>query len=118
MVPTWNYSAVHFTGRVTVTHDADWLLEAVSRLTDLHESRRESAGLEAWSVDDAPEKYVAGQLRAIVGIELVVEKVEAKAKYSQNRSDVDRAGVVAGLRAEGGVRGEAQVADRMADDLG
>ena len=118
VVPTWNYSAVHFTGRVTVTHDADWLLEAVSRLTDLHEARRESAGLEAWSVDDAPEKYVAGQLRAIVGIELVVEKVEAKAKYSQNRSDADRAGVVAGLRAEGGLRGEAQVADRMADDLG
>jgi transcriptional regulator len=48
----------------------------------------------------------------------VVEKVEAKAKYSQNRSDADRAGVVAGLRAEGGLRGEAQVADRMADDLG
>ena len=117
-VPTWNYSAVHFTGRVTVNHDADWLLEAVSWLTDLHEARRESAGFEAWSVDDAPEKYVAGQLRAIVGIELAVEKVEAKAKYSQNRSDVDRAGVVAGLRAEGGLRGEAQVADRMADDLG
>ena len=118
VVPTWNYSAVHFTGRVTVTHDADWLLEAVTWLTDLHEARRESAGFEAWSVDDAPEKYVAGQLRAIVGIELVVEKVEAKAKYSQNRSDADRAGVVAGLRAEGGLRGEAQVADRMADDLG
>ncbi len=120
VVPTWNYSAVHFTGRVTVQHDPEWLLEAVSWLTDLHEARREQGGHEGWSVSDAPEKYVTGQLRAIVGIEVEVERVEAKAKLSQNRSEDDRAGVVAGLRGEyaGGVRGEAQVADRMAEDLG
>lgn len=120
VVPTWNYSAVHFTGRVGVEHDAEWLHEAVSRLSDLHEARRAAAGHEAWSVDDAPEKYVAGQLRAIVGIRFVVERVEAKSKLSQNRSDADRAGVVGGLRSEvgaAGVRGEALVADRMAEDL-
>ena len=98
MVPTWNYSAVHFTGRVTVVHDADWLREAVSWLTDLHEAAREADGREAWSVDDAPAKYVTGQLRAIVGIQVEVEKVEAKSKLSQNRSEEDRAGVVDGLR--------------------
>ena len=48
-------------------------------------------------VEDAPDVYVAKQLKAIVGIELVVESVEAKAKLSQNRSEEDRAGVVAGL---------------------
>jgi transcriptional regulator len=120
VVPTWNYSAVHFTGRVTVHHDPDWLLEAVSWLTDLHEARRSAAGHEGWSVDDAPEKYVAGQLRAIVGIELALEKVEAKSKLSQNRSAEDRAGVVAGLRSEAApddVRGESLVADQMAADL-
>ena len=117
-MPTWNYSAVHFTGRLRVEHDPEWLREAVTWLTELHENRRESAGHEAWSVDDAPAKYVDGQLRAIVGIQLAIEQVEAKAKLSQNRSDADRAGVVAGLRAEGGRRGEAQVADRMAEDLG
>jgi transcriptional regulator len=116
VVPTWNYSAIHFTGRVTAHHDADWLREAVTRLTDELEGRRGAAGREAWSVDDAPAKYVTGQLRAIVGIEMVVERVEAKVKLSQNRSDADRAGVVAGLRAEGGRR-EAEVADRMAEDL-
>jgi transcriptional regulator len=118
VVPTWNYSAVHFTGTLTVEKDPGWLRDAVTRLTELHEGTRAAAGLEAWSVDDAPQKYVDGQLRAIVGLQLAVERVEAKAKLSQNRSDTDRAGVVAGLRAEGGRRGEAQVADRMADDLG
>jgi transcriptional regulator len=116
VVPTWNYSAVHFTGRVSLNHDPEWLREAVTWLTDVHEGRRETAGHEAWSVDDAPGKYVDGQLRAIVGIEFVVERVEAKAKLGQNRSDADRAGVVAGLRAEGGVR-EGAVADQMARDL-
>jgi transcriptional regulator len=108
-VPTWNYSAVHFTGRVRVHHDPEWLREAVTRLSDLHEQRR----AEPWSVDDAPRGYVDKQLRAIVGIEMTIEKVEAKAKLSQNRSAEDRAGVIEGLRREGGRR-EHEVADLMA----
>ncbi len=108
MVPTWNYSAVQFRGRVTVHDDADWLREAVTRLTDLHESAR----AEPWAVSDAPAPYVDKQLRAIVGVELAIESVEAKAKLSQNRSEQDRAGVVDGLRDEGGGR-EGSVADAM-----
>ena len=61
---------------------------------------------------DAPATYVDKQLRAIVGLEVTIERVEGKAKLSQNRSEEDRAGVVAGLRAEGSGR-EAAVADQM-----
>jgi transcriptional regulator len=109
VVPTWNYSAVHFTGRATVHDDPAWLLDAVTRLTDRHEQPR----AEPWSVGDAPERYLEKQLRAIVGIDFAVEQVEGKAKLSQNRDDADFAGVVAGLRREGGAR-EHQVADAMA----
>ena len=63
-------------------------------------------------MSDAPEVYVEKQLRAIVGIEMAIETVEGKAKLSQNRSEEDRAGVVEGLRTEGGNR-EQQVADAM-----
>ncbi|MGH3424218.1 MAG: FMN-binding negative transcriptional regulator [Nocardioidaceae bacterium] len=108
VVPTWNYSAVHLTGTVTVHDDPAWVREAVTELTELHESRR----AEPWAVTDAPGKYVEGQLRAIVGLEMRVEAVEAKAKLSQNRSDEDRAGVVEGLRAEPDRRSHA-VADAM-----
>ena len=93
VVPTWNYSVVHLRGPAWVVDDADWLRGLVTDLTDHHESGRE----DPWAVTDAPERYVAGQLRAIVGIELAVTSVEAKAKLSQNRSAEDRAGVVAGL---------------------
>jgi transcriptional regulator len=116
VVPTWNYSAVQIAGRVRRHEDPAWLLDAVTMLTRLRESGR----TEPWSVSDAPAPYVEKQLRAIVGLELVIERVEGKAKLSQNRSEEDRAGVVQGLRTEyaAGGRGEAQVADRMAGDLG
>ncbi|HEV2798674.1 MAG TPA: FMN-binding negative transcriptional regulator [Nocardioides sp.] len=97
VVPTWNYSVVHLRGRVAMHDDAEWVRSLVTRLTDRHESSRD----EAWQVTDAPEDYIRKNLRPIVGIELVVESVEAKAKLSQNRSDEDRAGVARGLAANG-----------------
>jgi transcriptional regulator len=108
VVPTWNYSAVHLTGRVTVRDDEAWVRDIVERLTDRHEEHRP----DRWSVEDAPDGYIDKQLRAIVGIELLVERVEAKAKLSQNRSDEDRAGVVEGLEETGAVR-DALVAEDM-----
>lgn len=95
VVPTWNYSSVHLTGRVTIRDDAEFVRGVVTRLTEAHEAGRD----EPWQVSDAPAAYVEGMLRAIVGVELVVERVEAKAKLSQNRSVADRRGVVAGLGA-------------------
>lgn len=97
VVPTWNYSTVHVYGELVVHDDAGWLARHVRRLTGLHEGGRENP----WSVDDAPEKFIAGQLRAIVGVELLISRIEAKEKLSQNRSAADAAGVVAGLRAAG-----------------
>jgi transcriptional regulator len=112
VVPTWNYEAVHLTGSVTFHHDTEWKRKFVTRLTRLHEGGRE----HPWSVTDAPPEYIHGQLRAIVGVELVVGRVEAKQKLSQNRSEPDRLGVVAGLRTEPGP-GPAAIADLMAAEL-
>ena len=95
VVPTWNYSAVHLSGPVTVHEDPEWLRQAVTRLTDRHEGR--TADGDGWEVTDAPEKFVAGQLRAIVGVSMTVTRVEGKAKLSQNRSADDQRGVVEGL---------------------
>jgi transcriptional regulator len=96
VVPTWNYSAVQLTGTVAVRHDTEFLLRAVSDLTATHESGRDPE----WSVTDAPDAYVTGQLNGIVGIEFTVTGVTGKAKLSQNRSAEDQAGVAAGLAHE------------------
>ncbi len=94
VVPTWNYTSVHFTGPVTFHRDAGWLRDIVTRLTEQHEHDRD----HRWWVQDAPAAYIEGQLRGIVGIEMLVQDVQAKAKLSQNRSPADQAGAIAGLR--------------------
>jgi transcriptional regulator len=94
VVPTWNYTSVHFTGPVTFHRDAGWLRDIVTRLTEQHEHDRD----HRWWVRDAPAAYIEGQLRGIVGIEMLVQDVQAKAKLSQNRSPADQAGAIAGLR--------------------
>lgn len=109
VVPTWNYSTVHLTGRAQIHEDGAWLRGAVDDLVERHEAHRP----EPWSSSDAPAKFIQGQLRAIVGIEVSIERVEGKAKLSQNRTDDDRAGVVRGLRQEGSC-GAACVAEQMA----
>ncbi|MCU1666873.1 MAG: transcriptional regulator [Pseudonocardia sp.] len=97
VVPTWNYVTAHVYGELRVHDDPAWLDALIRRLTDLHESREPAP----WSVDDAPSGFVAGQLRAIVGVELVISRIEAKVKMSQNRRAADVEGVIVGLEARG-----------------
>jgi transcriptional regulator len=97
VVPTWNYITAHVYGRLVIHDDLAWVEANVRRLSDHHESIR----AEPWSVDDAPEPYVAGQLKAIVGVEILIDRVEGKWKLSQNRSDADIAGAIEGLEATG-----------------
>jgi transcriptional regulator len=96
VVPTWNYSAVHLTGRVTVHHEPEWLRMAVTDLTDAHEAARE----RPWAVTDAPADHIDLELSGIVGIEVEVTGIEGKAKLSQNRSETDQRAVAEGLAAE------------------
>ena len=71
--------------------------ELVHVLTDRNESRRP----EPWGIKDAPASYIENMLKAIVGFEIAVERLEGKFKASQNRDADDRAGVLEGLIAEG-----------------
>jgi len=97
VVPTWNYVSVHLHGRLLAVNDAVWLREMVESLTVRYEAGRE----RPWSVGDAPAEYLDRMLRGIVGLEFRVDRVEGKAKLSQNRSEADRAGVTRALRVEG-----------------
>ncbi len=99
VVPTWNYMTAHVFGQLVIHDDPTWVDENVRRLTERHEAGRAAP----WSVDDAPPAFHVGQLRAIVGVELRINRIEAKFKMSQNRRDADIDGVVAGLAADGRV---------------
>lgn len=97
VVPTWNYVTAHIYGELIVHDDPVWLEWVVRSLTDLHEAERSYP----WSVDDAPRPYVDAQLRAIVGVELRISRIEAKAKLEQGEPAADIDGVIAGLRENG-----------------
>jgi transcriptional regulator len=97
VVPTWNYIAVHAYGKVKFSEDRDLLLDIVTRLTEKHEARSE----QPWKVSDAPAEYIEGMPRAIIAFEMPISRIEASWKLSQNRSEADCEGVVAGLKERG-----------------
>ncbi|MEV0705632.1 FMN-binding negative transcriptional regulator [Saccharopolyspora sp. NPDC050389] len=107
VVPTWNYQIINVYGQLQAHDDRDWLLDHVTKLTNHHEVGRP----KEWKVTDAPEKFIAMQLKGIVGVELSISRVVAKAKLNQNRTAEDRTGVIRGL--EQGTRPEQETAAHM-----
>jgi transcriptional regulator len=96
-VPTWNYTVVHAHGRVTAIQDPVWLERHVRELT----AQQEHDQPAPWSPDDAPRSYIEAMLRGIVGLSFEIARLEGKCKMNQNRTAIDRAGVISGLRARG-----------------
>lgn len=107
VVPTWNYMAVHAHGRLTWSTDNDFLHANLDDLTQAHEAHR----AHPWAMSDAPDDFVALQMRAIVGLRFDVERLDGKAKLSQNRPAADIDGVVAGYGTS------ADPMERMVGDL-
>lgn len=97
VVPTWNYAVVHAHGAARFVHDEEWLVEMLSRLTDANEQTQSLP----WQLSDAPQDYIAKLLRAIVGIEIPIERLESKLKVSQDEAFDDRLGTVKGLKEKG-----------------
>lgn len=95
VVPTWNYVAVHAYGTLRLHEDAQFLQAHLHALTTRHEASRS----QPWQVTDAPAAYIEQQLKAIVGIEMRIDRLEGKWKMSQNRPGVDIDGVIQGLNA-------------------
>ncbi|GHE20258.1 FMN-binding negative transcriptional regulator [Halomonas urumqiensis] len=98
VVPTWNYQVVHAHGRLRLIDDTDWLRDVVTALTERFEGDRQSP----WRVSDAPDEYLAAMCRAIVGVEITIERLEGKHKASQHKPLAERQAIQRGLRVEYG----------------
>jgi transcriptional regulator len=92
-VPTWNYAVVHVHANVRVIEDTTWLRSHIDTLTDQHEQEFANP----WKVSDAPHGYIDALVKAIVGLEFTITKIEGKFKLGQNRAPADQMGVLAGL---------------------
>jgi transcriptional regulator len=93
VVPTWNYVVVHAYGHLKMVEDSQWLMAHLESLVTIHEA----ASPVPWKIDDAPADFIASQIKGIVGLEMVITRLEGKWKVSQNRSEQDRVGVADGL---------------------
>ena len=107
VVPTWNFVAVHVWGTPVIQDDPAWLRAQLEALTDSQERAR----AQPWRVDEAPADFIAAQMRAIIGVEIPIARIEGKWKVSQNRNAADREGVAEGLVNE---RGDAVMAGLVA----
>jgi transcriptional regulator len=85
-VPTWNYEVVHVHGRMVVQDTEKFVRGVVGRLTRKHEAIE----TKPWKMGDSAPEFIDGMLKAIVGIEINITRMEGKAKLSQNREDRDR----------------------------
>lgn len=84
-VPTWNYAVVHAYCKPTIIEDFDRLQILLKRLVDTHEAGYE----QPWQMD-LPQDYLHTMLKAIVGFEFEIVRLEGKFKMSQNRSLTDQ----------------------------
>ena len=109
-VPTWNYVTVHAYGVPVLVHETGRLRRFVTDLT-----RRYETGAGGWEVERA-EPIMETELRAIVGFEIAIDRIEGKFKLNQNRSEADQRGVVRAL--EGSVdRDQRDIAELMRQNL-
>ncbi len=92
-VPTWDYITIHVTGEVRFTADPGAALEAARELT----SRMEPPEV----LEAVGEEKLRAMARAIVRADIVVEKIQGKAKASQNRHPDDVSSLLAHLEHKG-----------------
>lgn len=86
VVPTWNYAVAHVHGTLRIIDEPQWVRSQLDRLTDLNERYM----AQPWSVEDAPDQYIDQMIKALVGVEIEVRKIESKFKCSQNQPQANK----------------------------
>lgn len=95
VVPTYDYAVAHAHGTLRAIDDPAWMYAFLERLTLQHEAER----AQPWLIQDAPRDFVDKLLTHLVGIEIVIERLEGMTKMSQNRSSRDRATIAEAIPA-------------------
>src|SRR5690606_11585843 len=96
-VPTWSYMVVHAHGRITIRDDERYVRGVVARLTRHHEASQPVP----WKMTDSPKDYIDMMLKAIVGVQVEITRLEGKSKLSQNKEARDIQSAGEALKAQG-----------------
>lgn len=99
-VPTWNYSAVHAEGVSRVIAEPAGVDALLEELSDFHESRRHDLhDGKFWKLTKLPADKLERLRKGIVAFEISIDRLDYKAKLSQNKHAGDFAAVMAKLAA-------------------
>jgi transcriptional regulator len=90
-VPTWNYQIVHAYCQPQIYTDNASLHQAVSLLTAQYEDHSK------YNIDMLSQRFLAMELRGIVGFRLHVDRFEASFKLSQTRDAESHTTIIAEL---------------------
>lgn len=113
VVPTWNYVAVHATGKVKLVEEPSKLLDIVRRYVEVYESSMP----EPWQLNTADPEFIEKLLDAIVGFTIEISSIEGKWKLNQNHSEERRQKIITGLQTRPG-ENNSQIAELMRETLG
>ena len=94
VVPTWNYVAVHVTGKIQLVEEQTQLLDIVLRYVNVYEASMP----EPWQLNSAEPEFIEKLLDAIVGFTIEISSIEGKWKLNQNHPEARRQKVIAGLK--------------------
>ena len=96
VAPSWNFAAVHATGTIRFIDDPHWVRSHLDALVHAHESGRGAP----WSLGEAPGKFIDDLIARLIGLEIVIGRLEGKRFMSQHRTPADRESLAKHLRAE------------------
>jgi transcriptional regulator len=91
-VPTWNYIAAHVYGKIQII-EGDQLRLSLKHLIDKYE--KDSANPA--SIEKLSPEYITRAMSSIVGFEIIITKIEASYKLSQNRDEVNYNNIISEL---------------------
>jgi transcriptional regulator len=78
-VPTWNYVSIHLYGKVEIVEDGKIILDTLNELVNKYESPD-----SPYNLNDVEPSFIEGMSKGIVAFKIIITKIEAKAKLSQN----------------------------------
>jgi transcriptional regulator len=92
-VPTWNYIAVHAYGKIKILN-LEQTIDSLKVLVDKYEKN----SINPVRVEDFSKKTML-QAKGIIGFEIIITKIEATKKLSQNRDDKNYQNIISELIA-------------------
>lgn len=78
-VPTWNYTAVHAYGHITLVQEKEELLQIVQKTINFYEASMPTP----WQFDSSQEFY-RKLIGGVVGFKIEISRLEGKWKLNQN----------------------------------